>query len=51
MNINDLVEARESIQYDLMKILDGLDGEILGNVCQVICDRFQILINKNKTKE
>jgi len=44
----DLLDQRESIQNDLDCILDGIDQKILDNVCQVIVDRFKILIDKLK---
>lgn len=43
-----LLEAREQIQEDILCLLDGVDQEILDNVCQVIVDRFDILLT---TKE
>lgn len=47
----DLLEQREQIQEDLDCILDSfglvsIDNGILTNACQMICDRFQILLNK-----
>ena len=42
----DLKNQRESIQEDLRTILDGLDDEVIDRVCQVVVDRFNILLNK-----
>jgi len=39
----DLNDQMELIQNDLDCILDGVDDEIMGNVCQVIVDRFTLL--------
>jgi hypothetical protein len=46
----DLLDQREQIQNDLICILEGIDQKILDNVCQVIVDRFKILINKRNSK-
>jgi hypothetical protein len=46
MTENDLINQRELIQDDLTCLLDGLDEEMIDNVCQVIVDRFQILLDK-----
>lgn len=43
ISIQLLNDQCEQIQEDLMCILDGLDDEMLDNVCQVIVDRFNIL--------
>lgn len=42
----DLENQREQIQNDLQCVLDGIDDEdrIVTNACQVIVDRFAILI-------
>jgi hypothetical protein len=42
----DLYEQKEKMQEDLLCILDGLDNDILTNVCQVIVDRMSILAAK-----
>ena len=42
----ELIEVREQIQEDLMTYLDGMDEEIIDNVCQIIVDNF----NKLQTK-
>ena len=44
----DLEAQRELIQDDLITMLDGLDSEFLNNVCNMICKRFSILIEKNE---
>ena len=41
----DLLNQREQIQEDLRCIFDGADEEMLDNACQVVVDRFQILID------
>lgn len=52
INEIDLVEQREQIQEDLLCILDGYDdNEMMSNVCDVIADRFEILINKCYVQE
>lgn len=38
----------ESIQHDLLSILDGLDNQFLDNVCGVIVDRTKDLTEKLK---
>lgn len=48
---NDLLEQREQIQQDLICILDGLDQSMLDNVCQVVVDRFAILLEKLHNKD
>lgn len=42
----DLLNQRESIQQDLLTLLDGLDQDILDNACDIVVDRFRILIDK-----
>lgn len=42
----DIEEQKEQAQEDIKCILDGIDVEYLDNVCQVIVNRFNILINK-----
>jgi len=46
MTKKDLIEQREAIQDDLISALDGLDQEFIDRVCNIIVDRFNILINK-----
>ncbi len=41
-------EHSEHVQNDLLCILDGLDEDVLDNVCEVIVDRTKILANKLK---
>lgn len=41
-----VLEQRERIQDDILCILDGLDDEVLENVCQVVVDRFKIILEK-----
>jgi len=48
INRQDLIEQREQAQEDVISILDGLDNEFVDRVCQVIVDRFGILLNKIK---
>ena len=44
-----LIEQREQVQNDLLCILDGLDDSILDAVCQVIVERFDILLKDRTT--
>ncbi len=48
LTAKDIIEQREQIQEDLLCILEGIDEDILENVCQVIVDRLNILIEKTK---
>ena len=41
-----IIDQRELIQNDLLTILDGLPQEVLDLVCQVIVDRFSIILDK-----
>lgn len=50
MDKQDLIDQRELIQNDLQCVLDGVDDEIVTNVCQVVVDRFKILISKLEEK-
>lgn len=43
LTLQQLTSQSENIQNDLLCVLDGLDNDILDNVCQVIVDRFNIL--------
>lgn len=47
----DLEDQRELIQDNLITLLDGLDNEIIDIVCQVVVDRFSILIEKLSDKK
>jgi len=42
----DLEEQREAIQHDIISYLDGLDDDVISGVCQIVVDRFEILISK-----
>lgn len=42
----DLLDQRESMQEDLMTILDGADEIIIRGACQIVVDRINILITK-----
>jgi len=42
----DIAQQREQIQDDLLCILDGIDQQILDDVCEVIVDRLNILRDK-----
>jgi len=44
----DILDQKELAQDDVTCILDGLDQDIVDNVCQVIVDRMNILISKLK---
>ena len=50
LNIEEkaIIEQREQTQEDVLCILDGVSEPLLNNVCQVIVDRFNILISKGK---
>jgi hypothetical protein len=43
---NDLENQREAIQDDLICVLDGLDQEFIDRTCDMIVQRFDILISK-----
>ena len=43
LTVKDIEEQRERIQDDLICLLDGLDQEIVDNVCQVVVDRLNDL--------
>lgn len=42
----DIVEQREALQNDLLVKLDGLEDKFLDDICNLIIDRFQILLDK-----
>lgn len=42
----DLENQRESLQQDLLTVLDGLDNTFLTNVCELVVQRFAILLDK-----
>jgi hypothetical protein len=42
----DLLDQRESIQNDLICLLDGQADVIVDRACQIIVDRMNILIQK-----
>lgn len=46
MLYQNLIEQREQIQQDIICILDGLEKSYIDNVCQIVVERFQILIDK-----
>lgn len=46
MTKQDLIDQRELIQSDLIAMLDGLEEEFIDNACQMVVDRFDILIQK-----
>lgn len=46
----DLIEQREQIQHDLETRLDGLDADIISDLCKIIIERFAILISKVSEK-
>lgn len=46
LNRLDLENCREELQNDLDCILDGLDEDIMDNVCQSVVDRINDLIVK-----
>lgn len=43
----DILDQRELTQDDLISVLDGLEQEFITRICQVIVDRFQILLDKH----
>lgn len=40
----DIVLQREQCQEDVLCVLDGLEDDVLDRVCQVIVDRFNVLL-------
>jgi hypothetical protein len=42
----DIEEQREQSQNDILTILDGLEQTYLDKVCDVVVDRFNILLHK-----
>ena len=50
MNRKDIIEQREQMQNDILCILDGLDDEVLDDVCEVISDRMGILMTKYEAR-
>lgn len=45
-----LLEQREQIQNDLLCLLDGLDQDYLDKACEIIVDRFEILLEQYQQK-
>jgi hypothetical protein len=41
----DLLDQREQMQEDARCILDGIDDSFMDNLCGMIVDRMNILIN------
>ena len=50
ITLKDLEDQRELIQDDLITVLhggwDGMGNEFIDKVCQLVVDRFAILIEK-----
>lgn len=46
----DFLDQRESMQEDLMTLLDGADEIIITGACQIVVDRINILITKFEEK-
>lgn len=45
--LNEIVKDQmELVQNDLQCILDGVDDEIIDQCCQVIVDRFNIVLER-----
>jgi len=42
----DLLEAREQIQEDLMCLLDGWGEQTISDSCQIVVDNFKTLLVK-----
>lgn len=42
----DLESQRELIQNDIDCYLDGLPNEVINEVFNIVCERFQILLDK-----
>lgn len=42
----DLRDEREKIQDSLITLLDGFNESFITQVCQVIVDRFELIIEK-----
>lgn len=45
MNINSLESLRETIQDDLLCLLDGFESELQDAACQIIVNRFKIFLD------
>ena len=45
MTKQDLLNEREQIQNDIECVLDGADQRLITAVCQVVVDRFAVLIS------
>ena len=48
INKQDLLSQRELIQDDIICILDGSEQKTIDKVCQVVVDRFEILLNQTE---
>lgn len=46
-----IIQQRESMQDDIICILEGVDDKILNEVCRVVIDRCNILIEQLKVSK
>ena len=42
----DLLDQNNKIQNDLENLLDGMGEDVIAPACQIVAERFQILIDK-----
>lgn len=47
---NEIIQQREALQDDLLTILDGLESDVLENVCNAVIERFDILLEASRNK-
>jgi len=47
----DLLEVREQIQEDLRCLLDSWGEQTISDSCQIIVDRFSLLLAKMESNE
>jgi hypothetical protein len=43
----ELERLREQLQQDILCILDGIDNDILDDICDCIIERIDVLIEKS----
>ena len=46
-----IIQQREQAQEDIISILEGLEQVYVDRVCQVVVDRFNFILIKEKTNE
>ena len=47
----EIIKQREQAQEDVRCILDGLEQVYIDRVCQVIVDRFNLILSKGEYNE